>query len=80
MRIYKLLPLEWVRHESGRLECGDLFRIEVYNPGYALFYGPPQDPYRNTFNTVDEAKAYAEALILEEALRWVKEVTPEDAS
>jgi hypothetical protein len=80
-KLYRMKPLVWVDNfypPSCDGPCG--FRIiideDIRDSGtlYTLYRG---DDFSADSFSLGEAKAAAEKLALEEALRWVEEVTPE---
>lgn len=77
-KLYRMKPLEWVDNEGILLECHDRFSIDLWSTRkdlYQHYNGRPH--FFGAYETVDAAKAAAEKLALEEALRWVEAATPE---
>jgi hypothetical protein len=71
-------PLVWVNDDGPQLVCHGRFYIKIWNKCCELYQSKGgNDSWVFMYTTVDEAKAAAEKLALEEALRWVEEVTPE---
>ncbi len=77
-KLYRMKPLVWEPTGGMRLNCHHRFYINIWSNDCELYqYQDGSDTWAGMYSTVDEAKAAAEKLALEEALRWVEEVTPE---
>ncbi len=79
-KLYRMKPLEWVpcNLSGDRLLGPGGFSIQdIVCDGESCLVVDPSGFVAESFDSLSAAKAYAEKLALEEALRWVEEVTPQ---